>query len=459
MKFHSLRTSRRDFLKGAAVTAGGIILPNILIAQDSTPASKKLAIGCIGVGGKGESDASEIAADNEIVAICDVDANTLAKAAKKYPNAKQYRDFRKMLDEVKEIEAVTIAIPDHAHYPAAMHAMALGKHVCVQKPLTNTLWEARELHRAAKKKGVFTQMGNQGHTMEGNRQLKEWLAVNAIGTVKEVHVWTNRPIWPQGAGVTFKPAPVPDNLDWTQWLAATPDHAYSPDIHPFKWRGFLEWGAGALGDMGCHNMDPLFMAMDLGLPQSIEAAPEELTDIAWPRGCVVKYHWKHHPVYGDITMNWYEGKNADGSQKLPEKPKELADVKFENVGFFIVGTDGVIFNKHDQCIDPKIYPEQRMKDVLATGVPKLYPRSPKPGSPQKEFSVAIKEGKHFPFMGSFDYSVPLTELCLLGGLAMRLGSVVKWDQDKFEAIGHPEAANFIKRPAYRQGWDYSSDKI
>ena len=165
------------------------------------------------------------AKDNEIVAICDVDSKNLAKAAEKFPNAKQYRDFRKMLDEVKSIEAVTVSTPDHAHYPAAMHAIAMGKHVCVQKPLVNTLWEARELHQAAKKKGVITQMGNQGHTSTTTACVKEWMHAGAIGKVKEVHVWTNRPIWPQGKAVVFKPGTAPDNLDWELWLAATPDHA------------------------------------------------------------------------------------------------------------------------------------------------------------------------------------------------------------------------------------------
>src|SRR3954470_10801290 len=194
----SYRTSRRSFLKGLTVTtAGGIVLPNLLLRADETPAGKKLGVAAIGCGGKGESDLDAASRNNEVVAICDVDAGTLAKAAAKFPNAKQYRDFRKMLDEVKSIDAVTVSTPDHAHYPAAMHAIALGKHVCVQKPLTNTLWEARELHKAAKKKGIISQMGNQGHTYDDNRKLKEWLDAGVIGKIKEIHVWTNRPIWPQ----------------------------------------------------------------------------------------------------------------------------------------------------------------------------------------------------------------------------------------------------------------------
>jgi predicted dehydrogenase len=459
MNLHTPRTSRRQFIKGVAVTTGGLFLPNLLIAQDAVPASRKLGIACIGVGGKGWSDMELSAKDNEIVAICDVDANNLAKAAQKFPNAKQYRDFRKMLDEVKEIEAVTVTTPDHAHYPAAMHAMALGKHVFIQKPLTNTLWEAHELHKAARKKGLITQMGNQGHTFEDNRVLKEWLEAGAIGKVKEIHVWTNRPIWPQGRDVSFKTGEVPATLDWQQWLAATPDHAYSPEIHPFKWRGFLEWGAGALGDMGCHNMDPIFWAMELGIPQTVEAAPEELTEIAWPRGATVKYTWKNHPKYGNITMTWYEGKNADGTQKLPPVPPELGDEKYGNVGFLIIGSEGMILNKADQCKNPKIFPEQRSKDFLANPPAKTAHRSPTPGNPQQEWTLAIKQGKAFPTQGTFDYSVPLTELCLIGGLAMRVGGPIQWNSAKLEVVGHPEASKFIKRQAYRKGWEYSSAKI
>src|SRR4051794_11902793 len=305
MSLHPHQSSRRHFLKSAVITtAGGIILPSFIRAQESNPPSRKVNYAAIGCGGKGFSDLEKASKGNNVVALCDVDSKNLAKAAMKFPNARQYRDFRKMLDEVKEIEAVTVSTPDHAHYPAAMHAIALGKHVCVQKPLTNTLWEAHELHKAAKKKGVITQMGNQGHTYEENRVLKEWLQAGVIGKVREAHVWTNRPIWPQGKEVSWKPGTCPENLDWELWLAATPDRPYSPDIHPFKWRGFIEYGAGALGDMGCHMLDPIFQALDLGIPSHIEAKSEELTDVAWPRGATIKYHYKNHPKVGNVTMTW-----------------------------------------------------------------------------------------------------------------------------------------------------------
>ena len=452
MRLDSLHTSRRSFLKGMAVTTGGIVLPNILIAQDKTPASRKLGIACIGVTGKGASDMEGASKENEIVAICDVDANSLAKAAAKYPNARQYSDFRKMLDEVKEIEAVTVSTPDHAHYPAAMHAIALGKHVCVQKPLTNTLWEVRELHKAAKKKGVITQMGNQGHTFEGNRLLKEWIHAGAIGRVREVHVWTNRPIWPQGKDIVEKPGTPPDNLDWELWLAATPDHPYSPDIHPFKWRGFVEWGTGALGDMGCHNLDPIFFALDMGMPDVIEAHSRELTDTVWPKGATVKFHWKHVPKHGEVVLYWYEGKNEDGTPTKPTAPWELGGKPLANTGFLMLGTDGVIYNEGDQAKKMAILPEKRGAEFLASPPEKTLPRSPKENAPQEEWTLAIKNGKDFPFMSHFDYSAPLAEFVSLGNLAIRSGQTIQWDAKAMRVTNYEAANRFVKRPAYRPGW-------
>ena len=474
MNPHSFRTSRRSFIKGVAVTtAGGIILPNILIRADQTPAGKKLGIAAIGCGGKGASDLEGASKENEVVALCDVDANNLAKAAAKFPNAKTYTDFRKMLDEVKSIEAVTVSTPDHAHFPAAMHAIALGKHVCVQKPLVNTLWEARELHLAATKKGVITQMGNQGHTFDDNRVVKEWIAAGVIGTVKEVHVWTNRPIWPQGNAVSFKPGEVPAHLDWQAWLAATPDHAYSPDIHPFKWRGFLEWGAGAFGDMGCHLIDAASWALDLGVPKFVTATlVDEITEIAWPTGSVVKMEFPGVKGHGDVVLTWYEGKKPDGSQYLPELPSAIDTAeafkstdakkngKFPIGGWFIVGSEGVIFNPGDQAKNPQIWPKARREAVMANPPAKTLERSPKAGAPQEEWTLAIKNGKPFPFMSQFDYSVPLTELTLVGGLGMRFaGKRLEWDSQKLQVVGVPEAAKFIKRAAYRKGWEYSSAKV
>jgi predicted dehydrogenase len=466
------QTTRRSFIKGiAATTAGGIVLPNLLLAKEGGPASNKLGIAAIGCGGQGQYDLEGASNGNEVVALCDVDSKPLAEAAKRYPNARVFRDFRQMLDKVKSIDAVTVSTPDHAHYPAAMHAIALGKHVCVQKPLANTLWECRQLHLAAKKKGVITQMANQGHTSDDNRLVKEWIAGGAIGKVKEVHVWTNRPIWPQGKEVSFKPGPIPENLDWPLWLAATPDHDYSPEIHPFKWRGFIEWGSGAFGDMGCHLIDGPSWALELGVPKYITATHvEDLTKIAWPTGSVVKMEFPSTKNHGDVTLFWYEGRQPDGKLYLPELPEAIG--RFEafpriigpgtitDSGWFIVGTEGVLLNKSDQTRNPEIWPKKRREDFLASPPATTLERSPTASRPQEEWALAIKNGKAFPFMSQFDYSVPLTELLLIGALSMRVGGRrIEWNSSKLEVVGVPEAAKLIKRAAYRKHWDYSSAKI
>ena len=477
MKTPRFRTSRRSFVKGmglAGIMSTGVF-PNLLLAKG---ASKKVAVACIGVGGKGASDASGAAKDNEIVAICDVDSKNLAKAVEKYPNAKTFTDFRKMLDEVKSIEAVTVTTPDHAHYPAAMHAIGLGKHVCVQKPLTNTLWECRQLHLGARKKGVITQMGNQGHTFDDNRKVKEWIAAGAIGKVKEVHVWTNRPIWPQGKSAIIKPnQKVPESLDWEHWLAATPDAPYSDTIHSFKWRGFLDYGAGAFGDMGCHLIDPPSMALGLGVPSFVTATQvDDLTDIAWPTGSIVKMEFPGN-AHGNITLTWYEGKKPDGKPYLPDfpevidmkeafakgtakKPNAKQEIAISAGGWMIIGTEGVMLNKSDQAHDPQIWPKKRHEQVVAQNIAKTEPRSVTPGNPQQEWTEAIKAGGEFPYAGHFDYSAPLTELTLIGGLAMRFaGKRLEWDSKALKVVNIAEANAFIKRKAYRKGYEYSADML
>ncbi len=463
------RTSRRSFIKGiGTITAAGMF-PNLLLAQG---ASKKVGIACIGVMGKGQSDVSGVAEKNEIVAICDVDAKSLAKAQEKYPNAKPYSDFRKMLDEVKGIDAVTISTPDHAHYPAAMHALSHGKHIFIQKPLTNTLWECRQLHLGARKKKVITQMGNQGHTYEGNREVKEWIDAGAIGKVKEIHVWTNRPIWPQGKSAIITPATPPDSLDWQHWLAATPDAPYSASIHPFKWRGFLEYGAGAFGDMGCHLIDAPSVALGLGVPSFVTATKvDDLTEIAWPTGSIIKMEFPGNS-HGNISLTWHEGKKPDGTPYLPEFPSIINmneafaykdPAKNGTVtpgGWMIIGTEGLILNKSDQAKDMQIWPEKRREEFLAKPPTKTEARSVTPGNPQQEWTEAIKAGKEFAQMGHFDYSCPLTELTLIGGLAMRFpGKRLEWDSAALK-VTNDEAANaFIKRKAYRKGYEYSADSI
>ncbi|MGI8602278.1 MAG: Gfo/Idh/MocA family oxidoreductase [Verrucomicrobiales bacterium] len=453
------QTSRRNFLKAAGVAgmAGSLPFPSILRAANPGGKLNIAAIG--GGGGKGESDLAAASEGNNVVAICDIDRERLAAALKKYNLSAErgFTDFRKMLDSMKEIDAVTVSTADHSHYPAAMHAIALGKHVCIQKPLTNTLWEAQQLHLAAKKKGVVTQMGNQGHTGEGIRNLKEWIDQGAIGKVKEIHVWTNRPIWPQGKSAVYTEGPVPEKYDWTSWLAANPDRPFftvpkDPENpkHPiceFVWRGHTLYGAGAMGDMGCHLLDGPFFGCGLGAPTKIEAEAEEYIEPAWPKASTIKCHFPDK----QLVLTWY-----DGGRK-PPKPAALEESRTLSAGgFLVIGEKGAIYDQSDYCQSPRLLPESAHKDWMATSPKKTLERSTHPGNPQGEWTHAIKNG--LKPGSNFDYSVPLTNLCLLGNLAMQAGKPIAWDAAKLTAKGMPEADKFIKRE-YRQGWDYSADKV
>lgn len=473
----TLFPNRRQFLRRSAAATGGIFLPHILIAQDG--GGKKINVAGIGgAGGKGESDVGISAKGANIVAICDVDRERLAKAQEKYPNAKMFESFREMFATMgDQIDMVTVSTPDHAHYPAAMEAIKHGKHVCVQKPLVNRIWEANQLHLAAKKKGVKTNMGNQGHTGDMIRIFRNWIQKGAIGNVKEIHVWTNRPIWPQGneAKAKYTSTSVPkmkkrskgpdgkevavetdqELLKWSNWLAQCPEAPYIDGLHPFAWRGHLEYGAGAMGDMGCHLLDGPFWACDLGEPYKMEAMCDELTDVSWPKSSHVICYFKT-PKFGEITLHWYEG------GKKPERPAELGpDRDWEKIrgGFLVRGDEGTFLDASDYCASPRMIPEEKFQAFLGGKKPELDPaeRALAPGEPQMELIKAIEQNKECG--GSFDYSVPLTKLCLLGNLAIsNPGKVVDWNSEK-QSTGNAAIDKLIKRAAVREGWDYSAETI
>ncbi len=472
----SLFPNRRTFLRNTAATAGSIFLPNLLIGQEGVV--KKINVAGIGgAGGKGASDVGISAKGANIVAICDVDRERLKQAQQKYPDAKMFESFREMFETMGDkIDMVTVSTPDHAHYPAAMEAIKRGKHVCVQKPLVNRIWEANQLHEAAKKKGVKTNMGNQGHTGKGIRFLKQWISEGIVGNVNEIHVWTNRPIWPQGneAKAKYINGTVPkikekkkgpdgkdmmvetaeDLFNWDTWLAACPSVPYTDGLHPFAWRGHREYGAGAMGDMGCHLLDGPFWACGLGEPYKMEAECMELTDVSWPKSSHVIFYFKTEK-YGEVKLHWYEG------SLKPERPAELdADRDWDKIkgGFLLRGDAGVILNTDDYCGSPRLIPNAKMTEFLGGKPPvlKLDPALAE-GEPQLELIRAIEQDK---ICGSnFDYSVPLTKFCLLGNLAIaNPGKVINWDASKQES-DNAEANKLITRAAYRQGWDYSAANI
>jgi predicted dehydrogenase len=409
-------------------------------------ASEKLNIAGIGIGGKGSSDVEGASEGNNIVALCDVDWQRGAKTFQKFPNAKQYKDFRVMLEkEYHNIDAVTISTPDHMHAPAAVAAMELGKHVYVQKPLTHDVYEARRLKELARQYKVASQMGNQGHAGEGVRRLMEWIWAGAIGTVREAHIWTDRPIWPQAIPRPKNVDKVPKTLDWDLWLGTAPKRPYVKGVYnPFNWRGWWDFGCGALGDMACHIMDPAYMALKLGYPSTVEAISEGNNEETGPKWSIITYQF---PARGDmppVKIVWYDGK------KLPERPSVIpADEKLGDGdnGTLFVGDKGYL---SCGCYggNPSLHPRSKMEEFKRPE--KTIPNS---SGHYKEWVEACK-GIAPPkggFCGNFDYAGPFTEMVLLGNVAVRCGQKIEYDGVNMKITNVPDANKYLKRE-YRRGW-------
>ncbi|HXG08896.1 MAG TPA: Gfo/Idh/MocA family oxidoreductase [Gemmataceae bacterium] len=423
--------NRRDFLKGVTVASVGFWVAGTARAQEkSRSANEQINFACIGIDGKGRSDTADAAKHGNIVAICDVDEQRLERAAQLYPKAKKFVDFRKLFDEMgKSIDAVTVSTPDHTHAAASALAMRLGKHCFTQKPLTRTIYEARRLGEIAREMKVATQMGNQGTASSGLRKAAALLRAGAVGTVKEVHVWTNRPIWPQG-GTRPETAPVPSYLHWDLWLGPAPERPYGKGYHPFAWRGFWDFGTGALGDMGCHNINMAFMGLDLRDPIAVEAETSGHNKEMFPKWSIVRYTFPARNGRPALTLIWYDG------GKKP--PAELLDGQDPGLnGTLVIGEKG------------KLFSGGRDYKLLggATELKVDFPESP---GHFVEFVRAIKGGP--PAMSNFpDYAGPLTETVLLGNLAIWAGRKIEWDAQGLRATNAPEVEPLI-RPAYRKGY-------
>ena len=435
--------SRRIFLMGTALTAAGLATgASGNPARRRVSPNEKLNIAGIGIGGRGRSDLKECANEN-IVALCDVDEEYAAKTFAAYPNAKRYKDYRVMLDKQKDIDAVVVATPDHTHAIVSMAAIRLGKHVYCEKPLTHTLLEARKLTEAAREMKVATQMGIQGHSYEGIRQICEWIWAGAIGPVREVHIWTDRPKgwWPQGVERPQDTPPVPPTLDWDLWLGPAPSRPYHPAYTPFKWRGWWDFGCGALGDMGCHLMDAPYWALDLGYPTSVEASSTAVNSETGPLASMVHYHF---PARGDkppVMLTWYDG------GLLPARPAELPDgqpMGNENGGVIFVGDKGKILAADENAQHPGLLPGS-----LANDFPKPEKSIPRSTGHHRDWIAACKGGQ--PSGANFDYSGPLTENVLLGNLAIRAGKKLDWDGPNMKSTNVPEA-NDLVHCQYREGW-------
>ncbi len=444
-KLEGTKISRRSFTGGAvaaaAAVAGCTIVPrHVLGGNGDTPPSEKLNIAGIGVGGQGRGDIENCRAHN-IVALCDVDWRRAAGTFREFPGAKRYKDFRRMLDKEKSIDAVVIATPDHTHSVAAMTAITMGKHVYCEKPLTRTVFEAHKLAEAAHEHNVATQMGIQGHAGEGVRLLCEMIWDGAIGPVREVYSWTNRPIWPQGIERPEDTPPVPESLDWDLWLGPAPYRPYHPAYVPFKWRGWRDFGTGALGDMGIHNLSPVFWALKLGHPTSVEASSSRVNSETYPLASIVRYEF---PARGDmppLKLTWYDG------GLMPERPKELEEGRRlgdDDGGSLIVGDDGKILAPGWCASDPRLIPESKM--MAYEPPPESIPRSV---GHHKEWLEACKGGE--PAIANFDFAAPLTEAVLLGNVAIRTGKKLEWDGGTRKITNVPEANKHL-HCQYRDGW-------
>ncbi|MCA8956438.1 MAG: Gfo/Idh/MocA family oxidoreductase [Planctomycetes bacterium] len=438
---------RRSFVRASAAAGLSLWLPESRRASArGYPANQKLDIAVIGVGGKGHSDTLGVASEN-IVALCDVDARRGAATFRKFPNAKVYEDYRVLFDRERKLDAVVIATPDHSHAPPAVRAIQRGLHVYCQKPLTHTVEEARLLRELASKHRVATSMGNHGTAYDGFREAVEVVRSGAIGAVREVHVWTDRPggWWKQGIDRPATIEPIPATLRFDLFLGPAPYRPYHSGYTPFAWRGFWDFGTGALGDMGCHLLNLPYMALSLGVPESVAAESEGATAESPPKWSKVVYRFPARGALPPVVLTWYDGGKRPPTELVPGVAKLRAG------GAILVGDKGVLYSPHDYGAVYKLLPEERYADFRPPT--QTLPRGP--GSVQGakiylEWLAHCKGGA--PCMANFDYAGPLTETVLLGNVALRSGQTVRFDAAKLRATGSV-AADRLLRKDYRWGFE------
>jgi predicted dehydrogenase len=468
--------SRRQFLGTTTAAAAFTIVPRrVLGGPGHVPPSDKINFAIIGVGGQGIHDMKNFMElpEVQVVSVCDVvkeidyskngsgDMRGREPAKQKvndfytqqtgntYQGCTAYVDFYEMLEKEAGIDAISVATPDNTHAIAAMAGIKMKKHVYCQKPLTHDIWEARQLTLAAREHKVMTQMGNQGHAGEGNRFMVEWIADGAIGEVHEVHCWTNRPAgyWPQGVTrPDYVPAVVPETIDWNRWVGPAPFRPYHPAYLPFVWRGWWDFGTGALGDMGCHIMDTAVWALNLGHPTAVQASASPFNEDSGPIAAIVYYEFPARGKMPPVKLVWYEG------GLMPPRPLELEEGRRmgDGCGVLFLGTKGAIMcNTYGE--QPRIIPETKMQAYMKTQPSKKIKRITGGLSGiYADFINAIKTGE--PACSNFDISGPLTEIVLMGNLAVHMkGQRLLWDGEKMEVTNVPEANKYVKRQ-YREGW-------
>lgn len=439
--------SRRQFLGSAAAAGAFTIVPSTVFGgANGVAPSAKIRLAGIGAGGQAMHDLGQATReDDPLVALADVDWERASNAFERWPDAKRYKDYREMLEkEEKNIDAVVIACPDHIHAPAAMMAIEMGKHVYVEKPMAHNVHEVRMLQEAAKKAGVVTAMGNQGHSLPGCYLMKKWVETGVVGDIAKVDCWTNRPSWPQGVEVPAETVPVPETLDWDLWLGPAAERPYNPAYCPRSWRGWQDFGAGALGDMGCHILDSPYFALQLGAPLRVSAETSGYNGATFPAWSIITYEFPERgPGLPAVTLTWHDG----GKGFEPPKEWDRDGMPGDNDGgtVFYAAKGPVVSGTYSNMT--KILDEEMNKEFKNVETDR-----PESMAHHLNWLAAIRNGGKA--VSDFDYAAGLTEMVLLGNVAIQAGQAIAWDAEKRMITNVPEANKFLGR-TYRSGWELS----
>lgn len=463
------QNNRRDFMKTSGALGVGFWAAGGVSLKPSLSANEEIRYACVGVGGKGASDSTNASQYGKVVAICDIDAEILEKKKSEFDGAATYSDYRKMFEEKgDQFDAVTVSTPDHTHAVIALMAMRMGKHVYCQKPLTHSIEESRLMGTVAKESGVITQMGNQGTAGSNLRESAALIRKGIIGDVKEVHVWTNRPVWPQSFGLKVKEEAVPSHVNWDGWIGPAKKRPYSAEIHPFKWRGFWDFGTGALGDMACHTLNMAYMALDLKFPTSVDAVSEKHDGNCYPASSKIVFEFPELDGRPPVKMIWYDGGERPSDELMADLPKQKRNNGREShftSAALLVGEKGNYYSPGDYggepnetgiIVDGEFTRQRTIVRPQADGESSPfsefknveYVKSP---GHEAEFAAAIKgEGK---CVSEFvDYAGPLSETILLGNLAVWSGKKVDWNAKEMIAADADEATQKMIRHDYLNGF-------
>ncbi len=445
--------NRRDFLFNSALMASSAMFlsgcatvkkPRKLGPND------KLNVAVVGCGNRAFENLRNVhtrANNAQVVALCDVDEVTGAKGFNLVPTAKRFSDYRVMLDKMdKDIDAVLVSTPDHMHYPICAWAIAKGKHVYCEKPLTRTIWEARDIQRRAKEAGVVTQMGNQGHTYPGWRILKEYVESGLLGDIEDIYMWTNRPSWPQGADLKIPTGEkVPSTLDYKLWLGVAPYMPYSKNVVPFKWRGLRNFGTGSAGDMACHFFDTPYSGLGLGMPESFSVDATPHSELSWPSATTMVMNFKNKfGKDGKIKLHWYDGLRRPKHGEIKRVDDAFIDDPRNNNCLFVVGSKNTFTGTH-YGTESRIYPRNDFINAKKNNlIPAAkYPRSKHAGLPQLDWVDCCISGEQTE--SNFDYACPFTELCLLSMVGALVPNVeLKYNSADMTFPNCPEANKYTK---------------